>query len=384
MKHFFGFRPFQDIQTKYVFLDSKETNISDQASEAWEEARKHSQAALERLRAWVTSITKSSDPPSVPEKNRPHQAQYLWSAPQIGRLPVAQVETSLEWLPSLGLETNNNGFISILLAGKDSPRRGRTDALQQVLIDPNTWRVALVSIPRDLATKDAHGNMQKLNTIIARDRSGKIPAAIAKEVTGQEVVYRAGITVEDFGGLQSTFESAFPQGFVLPFEEGFEVYRHDTKTGRIVPVMYEGKKLVFQPKEKITDINQLLFLLRMRYGYRRSPKGERRTLSSGDIGREQRQGQIVGAMIEQVPWNRITLLKIADEIQKLLKKENGEAVGLVDLFMFMKKIRSAHFKYFPPTGIKNHPSPDGVHPYYTIGIDVPGLRQELQNYFQPK
>ncbi|MBT5016872.1 LCP family protein [Candidatus Peregrinibacteria bacterium] len=111
---------------------------------------------------------------------------------------VELTEQEKESLP----EVNENGLISILLTGARATGSGvgLTDTNKQILINPRTWDVVVVDLPRDLkvryTNKQNAPQTSRLNSV--RNNGGQEALMdVVAEITGQEVVHTFDVSFED-------------------------------------------------------------------------------------------------------------------------------------------------------------------------------------------
>ncbi len=168
--------------------------------------------------------------------------------------------------------------VNILLMGLDGQSPGaeggaaRTDALILARLQPDSGEVDLVSIPRDLYVEGAgpDGGADRINSAYAHGGADKTVEAV-ENLTGADVDHYA---AADFAGFEEVVGSL--GGVEVDVEEDYLAHRG-------IPA-----------GEQTLDGKEALLYAR----YRKTPEG--------DLGRVERQQQILGALQEQaVSWDSI-------------------------------------------------------------------------------
>ena len=168
--------------------------------------------------------------------------------------------------------------VNVLLMGLDGQSPGaegnaaRTDALILARFYPDSGEVALVSIPRDLYVDGAgpEDGADRINSAYANGGADKT-VEVAENLTGAEVDH---YVAADFAGFEEVVDSL--GGVEVDVEEDYLAHRG-------IPA-----------GEQTLDGKEALLYAR----YRKTPEG--------DLGRVERQQQILGALQDQaVSWDSI-------------------------------------------------------------------------------
>ena len=168
--------------------------------------------------------------------------------------------------------------VNVLLMGLDGQSPGaegaaaRTDALMLARLHPDSGEASLVSIPRDLYVEGAgpEGGSDRINSAYANGGADKT-VEVVENLTGADVDH---YVAADFAGFEDVVDSL--GGVEVDVEEDYLAHRG-------IPA-----------GEQTLDGKEALLYAR----YRKTPEG--------DLGRVQRQQQILGALQDQaVSWDSI-------------------------------------------------------------------------------
>lgn len=178
----------------------------------------------------------------------------------------------------------SSGSINVLVIGVDRrPSAGedsasRSDSLMLVRVTPQTGRIKLLSVPRDLLVEVEPGVQDRINMAYALGGVERT-TTVMEDLTGVSIDHHA---IVDFGG----------------FEEAINALGGVTvDVGQPIRLGIEGRRVYIPPGRQELDGLEALAYAR----YRGSP--------CGDLDRIERQQRLVAALREQaLGWDTITKL----------------------------------------------------------------------------
>ncbi|MGG1679437.1 LCP family protein [Neobacillus sp. NRS-1170] len=245
--------------------------------------------------------------------------QYIEGTMQVMNQPLQKKEEK----PSIQAEKKNLSSINVLLLGSDSrgEDHARTDTIMVAHYDPQTHKMKLISLMRDmLVTIPEHGQ-QKLNAAYAFGGPELLSETI-KENLGLEIQYYAMV---DFKGFEKAVDLLVPDGIEVDVP-------HEMSDG-IGMTLKEGKQTLHG--------KELLGYVRFRHD------------SLSDFGRIQRQQEVVSKLTEQAVGLH-SILKLPELIGLLNKyiDTNIDSSTLLSMGkdLFTKKGRNIETLRIPEEG----------------------------------
>ncbi|MEH7332627.1 LCP family protein [Neobacillus drentensis] len=245
--------------------------------------------------------------------------QYIEGTMQVMNQPLQKKEGK----PSIQAEKKMLSSINVLLLGSDSrgEDHARTDTIMVAHYDPQTHKMKLISLMRDmLVTIPEHGQ-QKLNAAYAFGGPELLSETI-KENLGLEIQYYAMV---DFKGFEKAVDLLVPDGIEVDVP-------HEMSDG-IGMTLKEGKQTLHG--------KELLGYVRFRHD------------SLSDFGRIQRQQEVVSKLTEQAVGLH-SILKLPELIGLLNKyiDTNIDSSTLLSMGkdLFTKKGRNIETLRIPEEG----------------------------------
>lgn len=216
-----------------------------------------------------------------------------------------------EALDKVLLKTSDNEPFYILLLGSDA-REGdtasRSDTMILTRVDPATYTVTMVSIPRDTKVEiEGHGT-QKINAAYAFDGAAGAVEAVS-DLAGVEISHYAEIHFEELETLIDELDGVWVDVPVSNNQTG------SSNTGKSISA-----------GEQLLDGETALAFARERYGYTR-----------GDFQRAENQRILVTAILKQVLAETPT--EMPGTIQQLAKCVTTD-YSIVDLVTLAQKFQS--------------------------------------------
>lgn len=181
---------------------------------------------------------------------------------------------------------------TFLICGVD--RDGvRTDTMMLVYVSGSENKIGLLSIPRDTITRNAKGNMVKLNAIYAG--RGEAGAEDLMQYVSQYIGYMPdGYLVFDWALVEEITDL---MGGV------------DVTLDHHIRVHTDGEEVFVDKGEQHLNGKQMLATLRYRYGY-----------ADADLGRVKVQRQVISACVDQ--WVALSNIPLVPEAMELLKEKS--------------------------------------------------------------
>lgn len=181
------------------------------------------------------------------------------------------------------LKTNKNWFISIALLWVDAWNI-RADAIKQVLIDPSTWKISIITILRDIKVKKTKWSwkLNELGNEIAYKK-------VIEEITWQDVTYTSRFNMNSIiSEFSPSFKAIFPNWVKL------------SKLTNSYIISNSWTNVQYNPNTTIKDLNELLFLVRARHdGWILWTNWEKKQKIDlfWDVLRTKRQSEIVNSIL---------------------------------------------------------------------------------------
>ncbi len=265
------------------------------------------------------------------------------------------------------LKTNKNWFISIALLWVDAGDR-RADAIKQILIDPVSWKIAIISVLRDIGIKTWKKTL-KINDI--RDENSF--KSMIEEISWQDVVYTSRFNM-------NTIISEFEPSFKTIFPDWIKLSKLTDKYS--LSIISPDK--IYDSNSKISDMNEFLQLIRARHDGRLLNDDWSRKKKIDifwDVLRSKRQWEILDSIFRQF-INDLSIWKTIDWLKLLpsnFLKWSDWYIWYPTLIMFSNTYHSKF--WINASSISIEPRIDKSYGW-KIQINSNKLRSDIRQYFQ--
>lgn len=265
------------------------------------------------------------------------------------------------------LKTNSNWFISIALLWVDA-WNVRADAIKQILIDPTTWKISIITILRDIKVKKTKWPW-KLNELGNETAYKKV----IEEITWQDVTYTSRFDMNSIvSEFTPSFNALFPNWVKLS----------KLTNSYLISNGWVNKE--YNSNTSIKDLNELLFLVRARHDWWllwSSWEKKQKIDLFWDVLRTKRQSELVNSILSQFISN-FSVSGSIDWIKKLpdnFLKENWESIWYTTLTRFAKDYYS---KFWSSPSLQSiEPKINWTSGWWTIFININWLRSDIKRFF---
>lgn len=259
------------------------------------------------------------------------------------------------------LKTNNHWFISVWLLWIDWWNR-RADAIKQLLIDPSTWKILVISILRDMKVKKVKWTW-KLSEL-ANENAYK---QAIEEVTWQDVSYISRFNMlEIVDVFNKSFKKIFPNWITLSMLTNKYVLQWKT---------YDKYTVIY-------DLQELLELIRIRHNWYivNSSWSHTKIDLLWDVQRSKRQGEIFASIFKSYISTSIleNTFNWISELPTNFLKEWDTNVWYMTLISFIMEYNSKF--WHNPSIISIEPR---IHSSdkWKIRLNINELRANIKDFF---
>ncbi|WP_263297642.1 LCP family protein [Neobacillus bataviensis] len=281
-----------------------------------------------------------------------HQVfQYIEGTIQVINQPLQKKEGK----PSVQAEKKNLSSINVLLLGSDSrgEDHARTDTIMVAHYDPQTHKMKLISLMRDMLVSVPEHGQQKLNAAYAFGGAELLSETI-KENLGLDIQYYA---IVDFKGFEKAVDLLVPDGIEVDVP-------HEMSYG-IGMTLEEGKQQLHG--------KELLGYVRFRHD------------DLSDFGRIQRQQEVVSKLTEQaVGLHSIVKLPELIGLLNTYIDTNIDSSTLLSMGkdLFTKKGRNIETLRIPEEGSFQNKTIDGLGE--VLDVDFQQNKETLNKFIEEK